>query len=44
MESINNDKIQKTLVTPGIGSQSTFSSGTKVSLNKVETIFWAFTH
>lgn len=36
MESINNDKIQKTLVTPGIGGQPTFSSGTKVSQNKKE--------
>lgn len=34
MESINNDKIQKTLVTLGIGGHPTFSSGTKVSRNK----------
>lgn len=34
MESINDDKIQKTLVTPGIGGQPTFSNGTKVSRNK----------
>lgn len=34
MESTNNDKIQKTLVTPGIGGQPTFSTGTKVSRKK----------
>lgn len=34
MESINDDKIQKTLVTPGIGGLPTFSNGTKVSRNK----------
>lgn len=31
MESTSDDKIQKILVTPGIGDQPTFSNGTKVS-------------
>ncbi|XP_050536230.1 AH receptor-interacting protein isoform X3 [Daktulosphaira vitifoliae] len=35
MESTLNDKIQKTIVTPGIGDQPTFSSGTKVSFHFV---------
>lgn len=34
MESTNNVNVQKTVVTPGIGGQPTFSSGTKVSRNK----------
>lgn len=38
MESINDDKIQKTLVTPGIGGQPTFSNGTKVSFHFVTRI------
>jgi len=38
MESINGDKIQKTLVTPGIGGQPTFSSGTKVSFHFITRI------
>jgi len=39
MESTNNDKIQKILVTPGIGGQPTFSSGTKVSQNRKKKSF-----
>jgi len=35
MESTNNEQIQKTLVTPGIGGQPTFYSGTKVSQIKI---------
>ncbi|VVC45790.1 Tetratricopeptide repeat,FKBP-type peptidyl-prolyl cis-trans isomerase domain,Tetratricopeptide repeat- [Cinara cedri] len=38
MESINNDKIQKILVTPGIGGQPTFSSGSKVSFHFITRI------
>ncbi|XP_060874277.1 AH receptor-interacting protein [Metopolophium dirhodum] len=38
MESINDDKIQKTLVTPGIGGQPTFSNGTKVSFHFVTRV------
>ncbi|KAL4091756.1 hypothetical protein QTP88_026398 [Uroleucon formosanum] len=38
MESINDDKIQKTLLTPGIGGQPTFSNGTKVSFHFVTRV------
>lgn len=43
MESTNNDKIQKTIVTPGIGGQPTFSTGTKVSRIKIKFLFFFLT-
>lgn len=38
MESTNNVNVQKTVVTPGIGGQPTFSSGTKVSFHFITRI------
>lgn len=38
MESTSNDKIQKILLTSGIGDQPTFSNGTKLSFHFVTKI------